>query len=81
MAGDWQRLNSLDDQLSGKVTADEADHLLVVKSCYDFVMRGRMEDLLYLLKERLTVQLGSRYKRVFSEQDMLAAKGSVEVVV
>ena len=70
MAGDWERLDCLNYQLSREVAAYQTDHLLVVKSCYDFVMGGRMEDLLDLLEERFSVQLGSRYEGVLSEQNM-----------
>lgn len=40
-----------------------------------------MEDLLDLLKERLAVKLGCRHEGVLSQQNMLPAEGSVEVVV
>ena len=51
LTSDLQGPHSLNYQLSGKVAADQADHLLVIESCYDFVVWCRMKDLLDLLQE------------------------------
>ena len=49
--GDRQRLNGLYDEVTGKVAAHEADHLVVVQGCDCLVVWRRVEDLLHLLEE------------------------------
>lgn len=55
--------------------------MVIVKSSDYFVVRGLVENLLYLLQERFAVQLGGRHKCVFSEKDVLALDRGVEVLV
>ncbi len=61
-----QSFDSFNYQVAREVTADKADHLMIVESCYNFVVRRWMENFLHLLQERLSVELRGRHKCVFS---------------
>ena len=54
---------------------------MVVQGGDDLVMRGRVEDFLHLLQERLPVELSRRHECVLSEQDVLTSQRRVEVLV
>ena len=67
VGGCGQGLDSLDDQVSGEVGTDEADHLVVVQCGDDFIVRGGVENLLHLLQERLSIELSGRDEGVLPE--------------
>ena len=76
-----QCLDCFDYEVAREVTADQADHLVVVQGCYYFVVGRGVEHLLNLLEERFSVELRGGDKGVFAKEDMLAAKSCVEVFV
>ena len=78
---DRQSLDSLDDKVPREVRADQADHLVVIKSSDDFVVRRRVEHLLDLLQEGLAIELCCRHESILSEQNVLTSQGGVEVFV
>ena len=62
-----QSLDSLNYQVPWEIAADQADHLMVVEGCDDFVMRGRVENFLNLLKEGFSVELSCGNERVLPQ--------------
>ena len=54
---------------------------MVVEGCDHFVVWSRMEDLLNLLEETLSVQLSSWDKGILAQKNVLAAQSGVEVLV
>ena len=81
LLSDRQSLHSLNDQVTREVTANQADHLVVVEGRYNLIVRGRMEYFLNLLKEWLSVELSGRDKGIFAEKDMLTFESGVEVFI
>ena len=47
--GYWESFDSLNYEIAREIAAYKADHLVVIQSCYNFVVRSRVENLLYLL--------------------------------
>ena len=79
--GNRQCLHCLNYQVSWEVTAYQTDHLMVVESCYNFVMRRRVEYFLNLLEEGLAVELSGWYESVLSQQDMFPTQCRIEVLI
>ena len=81
LSSQWKCFHSLNHQVAGEIRADQADHLMVVKSCYYFEMRAGVEDFVDLLEKRLSVELSGRDECIFSKKDVLSFQSSVEVLV
>ena len=81
LLGQGQRLDRLNHKIAREVTANEADHLVVVKSSYHFVMWCRVEDFLDLLEEGLAIELRGGDKSILAQQDVLSSQRRVEVLI
>jgi hypothetical protein len=67
LISDWQRLDNVYHEAPREVTADKAQHLMVVKSRNHLVVRSRVENLLDLLQEALAVESCGTHKGVLSQ--------------
>lgn len=77
----WQRLDRLDHQIAWKVTANQANHLVIVESRDNMVVRCAVENLPYLLQKAFSVELCGADKGILSQKNVLASKRRVETVV
>lgn len=76
----WQRLDGFDHQISREVTADEADHLVIIESRNNVIVRSAVEDLANLLQEALSVELRGADKRVLSQENVLTSQRRIEAI-
>ena len=81
LLGQRQCFDGLNHEVPREVTADEADHLVVVQPRDRVVVRRAVEDLPDLLQEALAVELGGAHEGVLPQQDVLAPQGCVETTV
>lgn len=76
----WQRLDRLDHQIAWKVAANQANHLMIVESRDDMVVRRAVEYLPYLLQKAFSVELCGADEGILSQKNVLASKRRVETV-
>ena len=80
LLGEGDGLDGFDHEVAREVTADEADHLVVVQASNSVVIRRAMKNLPDLLQEALPIQLCGADKGVFSQEDVFSSKSGVETV-
>ena len=75
---EWQGLDCFDHEVPWEVTADEADHLVVVQASYCVIVWRAVEHFPNLLEEALSVKLSSTNKSIFSQENVLTLQGCIE---
>lgn len=58
---------NVNHETSREVTTDQAEHLMIVQSCYHFVIRSWMKHLLNLLQKAFPIQSSCTHKCIFSK--------------
>ena len=53
--GYWESFDCFNYEIAREIAAHETDHLVIVQSCYNFVVRRRVENFFHLLQERFPI--------------------------